>query len=503
MSSNNRSRLYKGAGWVGATRILMNLIAFVSTIVLARLLLPDDFGIVAIAESISVIVTSVTELSLAKALIQHSDPRRRHFDTAWTLNITRSMILGGVVAAISVPVAAAYGDERLVPLLIVLGATVVASGLDNPKVVIFQRNLVFWQETLLGVIPKLLGFISALAIAVIFESFWALVAGSVVAQVSRIAISYILAPYLPRLTFAAYRELLSFSIWLTFSELIKTVNFRSDTLVLGAFVGPTPLGYYSYGGKLAYLPVRESLGPIRQLLFPAFSLIKGEMYRLRAAYMQSQGVLCTLAFPIGIGFAVLAEPIIRLLIGEKWLPIAPIVQVLGVVSAIQTIENSQPLAMSLGRTKRIFTRELRVFLIRIPLVILGLIVGQYPFIGIIMAVVLARAAANIVNIFLNLQLVRDVINLPIRKQLKVVMRPVLASLAMTAGLALAQIKFETPSSSVEGLLALSLLIALGGLFYVGSLSILWLIAGRPDGPEREILGLFEKVWKRALRPSHR
>ena len=82
MSGNTRSRLYKGAGWVGATRILMNLIAFVSTIVLARLLLPDDFGIVAIAESISMIVTSVTELSLSKALIQHSDPRRRHFDTA-------------------------------------------------------------------------------------------------------------------------------------------------------------------------------------------------------------------------------------------------------------------------------------------------------------------------------------------------------------------------------------------------------------------------------------
>ena len=146
--------------------------------------------------------------------------------------------------------ASADGDARLVPLLVVLGATVVASGLDNPKIVIFQRQLVFWQEMLLGVIPKLLGFIAALGIAVLFHSFWALVAGSVVAQISRIALSYVLAPYLPRVTFLAYRELLSFSIWLTFSELIKTINFRSDTLVLGTLVGSTQLGYYSYGLSL-------------------------------------------------------------------------------------------------------------------------------------------------------------------------------------------------------------------------------------------------------------
>lgn len=480
----------------------MNLIAFVSTIVLARLLLPDDFGIVAIAESISMIVTSVTELSLSKALIQHSNPRRRHFDTAWTLNIARSLILGGVVAAIAVPVASAYGDNRLVPLLFVLGATVVASGLDNPRIVIFQRQLVFWQETLLGVIPKLLGFISALVIALVYQSFWALVAGSVVAQISRMAISYMLAPYLPRITFRAYRELLSFSIWLTFSELIKTINFRSDTLVLGAFVGPTPLGYYSYGGKLAYLPVRESLGPIRQILFPAFSLMKGEMHRLRAAYIRSQGVLCALAFPIGMGFAVLAEPIIRLLIGEKWLPIVPIVQVLGVISAVQVIENSQPLAMSLGRTKRIFTRELRVFLIRIPLVILGLIIGQTPLVGIILGVILARAAANVINIIFNLQLVRDIIHLPIRKQLEVGVRPAWASVVMVAAVAAAQSQVGIVEPTLEGFFALGALTAMGGLVYISSLMILWLLAGRPDGPEREMLDVCEKIGKRKLRPIH-
>ena len=149
---------------------------------------------------------------------------------------------------------------------------------------------------------------------------------------------------------------------------------------------------------------------------------------MRAAYIRSQGVLCTLAFPLGLGFATLAEPIIHLLIGEKWSPIVPIVQVLAVVSAFQAIETSQPLAMSLGRTKRIFTRELRVFLIRVPLVILGLIIGQTPVIGVIMGVVLARAAANLINILFNLQLVRDIIHLQIREQLDVGLRPALASL---------------------------------------------------------------------------
>ena len=111
-----RDRLTKGAAWLAATRLVVNLAAFANTLLLARLLIPADFGLVALATTVSTIISSVTELSLASALVQHKDPNEDHYHTAWTLNALRGGLISIVIAAIAVPTARIYGDTRLVAI---------------------------------------------------------------------------------------------------------------------------------------------------------------------------------------------------------------------------------------------------------------------------------------------------------------------------------------------------------------------------------------------------
>ncbi|UVI39559.1 lipopolysaccharide biosynthesis protein [Qipengyuania spongiae] len=487
--TGTKKLLLKGAGWMALARAVVNAIAFVSTLVLARILVPEDFGLVAIAEAFAVILASLTELSLANALIRHDEPEEHHFHTVWTLNFTRAAILAAAMAALAIPVASLYGDPRLGPILFVLAASTLLSGAENPKLVHFERNLIFRQEFVLNVGAKLLSFIVAITVALLFRSYWALVLGAAAAVVARVTLSYVLIGYRPRPSLAGYRELLSFSIWLTFAEGIQTINNRSVPLAIGFFVSPASLGQYTMGVRLAQMPITQGIAPLRRTLFPAFSRIRHDAARLRAAYGRAQAYLCTVAFPVACGLAVLAEPLVRTLIGEKWLPAVPILQVLSVTAALEIMENTNALAMALDRTKDLFMRNLRVFFVRIPLIVAGALAGDRIGIGIVMGVVIGRSAASVLNMVWNMQLVRSAIAVPLRAQLARGLRPAIASIVMV-GCVWAMVGLGPAlSEGAEAVAWLSIFAACGAAIYALALGSVWLVAGKPDGPESEVIAL--------------
>jgi PST family polysaccharide transporter len=474
-----QDRLAKGAMWVAGTRVLVNLVAFASTILLARLLVPADFGIVAIATTVAALVTSTTELSLASALVQHRDPQDHHFDTAWTLNAARSLLLAGLIAGSATAVARLYGEPRLANVMLAIAGLTIISGLTNPRLVLFTRKLIFWQNFAMGVSTKVAGFIVSIAVAYVYRSYWALIAGMAASEVVGLILSYVLVRYRPRFSLAGWRELLSFSVWLSLGQLVNTLNWKSDPLFIGFFLGPTTLGFYSYGIRLANLPTVEATAPIAQTLFPAFARIGSDKDRLRKAFQKSQALLSAVALPIGIGFALLAEPIIRLLLSEKWLPAVPVVQILASIIAIQTLGTAaRPLSMALGQTQLLFQRDVLSMFIRVPLLILGAVAAGLS------GVLYARIASGLIGLYLNMHLVRTLIDLGLGKQIRANGRSLAAAGAMALVVGLVQYGgFAANLGPVSPLLSLFGLIFLGALVYLGAMALLWIGAGRPAGPE--------------------
>jgi O-antigen/teichoic acid export membrane protein len=493
-TDGSKKSLSKGAIWIGSSRLLVNAIGLVSTLVLARLLVPQDFGLVAVAESVFALVAAVTELMLATSLIQHRGPRAYHYHTAWTLNLSRAVLLAVLMAALGFPFAAIYGDARFIDLFLVLAGATLIGGFENPMLVILSRKLIFWQEFALNVSSKLAGFVVAIGIAYVFRSYWALVIGALAAQATRVLVSYAVIPYRPRFSLRGYRDLLSFSLWLTLSNGIQTANGRLDPVLLGLFAPSATVGQLAVGNKLAYLPVKEGLGPLRSLFFPAFSRMQDDIDRLRHAYLKGQGMVSLIAMPVGFGFALVAAPLVEVALGKNWLPAVPVIQIFAAMSALQASESVQPLAMALDRTRDIFRRDALVLVIRIPLVLAGLAVGAATQMGALMGIVIGSSVASLILLGLSLRLVTVLSGIPIARQLSVTIRPFFAALAMSAGLIIVRNRSEYFTSLDSSLIDIAITIGIGAILYFAALALLWLGSGRPEGAEAEFLTLSHRTW---------
>lgn len=479
-----RRHLAQGAFWTLASRAIVNVISLLSTFLLVRLLTPGDFGLVAIATTILEIISAATNLSLGSALIRHENPTDDDFRTSWTLSVLRSVAVGCLLAAASWPVATFYHDERLIPIMLAFAGSVVITGFANPKLIVFSRNLVFSQDFFLQVSQKVMSFAVSIVLALLFHSYWALVCGVIVSKITYVAVSYILLPYRPRASLARWKELFSFSFWMTLQDLLYALSWGLDHLLIGALAGRTSLGHFSVGSNLAALPMREAGLSITKLLFPGLARVMRDPARIKSAYVAAQALLSAVILPVGFGIALCARPAVMWLIGPNWLPVIPVIQGLSAIMALQTLGTlAKPLAMAQGVTRRLFHRNLLNFIVCIPLSVIGLLTAGLN------GVVAARVVSGVVAIGFDIYLVRELISLPIARQITLNGRSLSSTAAMTAG----GLAFQWFARDTSLPAQLAGTIGVGGLLYVGTSYALWLLAGKGAGPERELLDFVDKM----------
>lgn len=475
--------LARGAGWIAAGRVLVNLLSLASTLMLARLLMPEDFGLIAIATAIAAIAAAMTELSLSSALVQHRDPQSWHYDTVWTLGVARSLLLGVVMAAMAWPVTAIYGDARLMGVMLAFAALNALGGFGNPRLAMFARELIFWQDFVLGVSGKLIGFIAGVAVAYVFRSYWALVAGMFAGQLWGLAVGYALKPAWPRLSLRGGRELFRYSAWLSLGQIVRQLGWKSDQFLIGYAFGPAQLGIYNYGDNLAALPTREATAPIGGVLFPAFSRMADEQDRLRHAYERAQVMLFTVALPVGVGFALVADPFVRLVLGDRWIPAIFVVQVLATTFAAHTLTGpSYPLAMAMGETRDLLRRDTWILLIGLVLMLGGVLSGGLA------GVIWSRVIGSVIGTHIDMALVKRLIGLPIARQWSANARTILA----VSGMALAVLTFQHLCASngfTSPWVILVGSVGIGGLAHSVLAYLIWTLWRKPDGPERQIMHL--------------
>lgn len=484
-------RIAKGSMWLSAARLVVNLSGMVSTVLLARLLVPADFGLVAIAATLMQIVTSITEMSLSQALIRLDDPTDQDFHSAWTLSMLRGVTIAVVLSASAPLVAHIYGDQRLVPIMIVLGCGAALSGLANPWLAVFQRKLVFWQEFVLSTASKMTNVIVAVAVAWYFQSYWAIVAGIVGMYAATVIASYCILPRLPRFSLASWRTLLSFSVWTSASQLVNALNWRADQLLVGKIATPTVLGYYNVGFNLANLATRETTLPLIQTLFPAFAAIKHDKPRLAAAYIRADRLLVALGVPVGVGFALVAQPMVPLFLNPKWLPAVPIIQAFAVIFGLQGIAGLvTPLGMAMGQVRLLFMRDLQVLCIRLPLMIAGAVIWGVP------GLVAARVLTGLYQIAIAMLLAKRLAGVSLMRQLRTHLPTLISCCAMALAVwwvAGTGWRLFTGYDLAQDLV---LRVMVGGIAYIGARVMLWIVMGRPEGLEREAANMLGKLRRR-------
>ncbi|WP_070156313.1 lipopolysaccharide biosynthesis protein [Sphingobium phenoxybenzoativorans] len=483
--SEFKKKIFQGAAWLTLSRLTMNSLGFVSTIVLARILVPADFGIFAISSAALAIALSITDLSLNSSLVQRAELSQHHFDSVWTISFFRALFIILVFSAIAYPMAFLYQEPRLAAVFFVVGVTGALPGLKSPKVALMTRELLFRQDFIIQVTQKGTIFVFSIALAILLKSYWALVIGSFMGAAMGLITSYLIAPYVPRFSLKAFRELFSYSFWLSMGDTVNTLNWKLDQLILGYLVGRSALGVYTVADNLAALPVRESTSPLVNTLFPAFSRMKDSVDRLRIAYKRAQALICAVSFPVGFGFAAVANLLVPFILGNKWNGAIPIIQILSVTFAMQSITvGLQPLAMAKGETKALFFRDVRTFLIRVPFIAAGFLING------LMGVVVARMISSLIGTVWNMALVSRISGIKKVDQARLASRYFIAAGGILLAVWIVQSAFAVTPDGHHDLLTITCSVIAGVIAYLSIVSVLWLAAGRPEGPETEFLSLY-------------
>jgi O-antigen/teichoic acid export membrane protein len=465
--------LLSGGIWMTALRWSRRGLGLVTTFVLARLLTPGDFGLVAMAMGVIGLIEILGYAGQMMALIRHPAPTREHYDSVWTLSILLSACLMLLLWALAGPAGLYFHQPRVVWLVRFLALRTLIGGFENVGVVNFRRELRFDRDFIYLVLQRLLVTVVTIGLAVWLRDWRALAAGYLAGGILGVMLSYVMHPYRPRLCFSRIREVLAFSGWMLTVNIAVYINRRADQLAVGSLGSPMAMGAYSVAEDTATAPTVETVLPVARALFPVFSRIRDDTAAMRAAYLNVLSAACILSVALGGGIALVADDFVRIALGPKWLIAVPMVRILAIAGGLFVImENSIPVLTATGHER--LAAQLAVT--RAASLVLA--VGLAAWFGDAMAIAYARVAVTLVfipGIFLT---IARVLPVTLADMLTCMWRPFAAGLVM-AGCVL------TVHGAMPDVPALRLAIdvAAGAVGYVAATLLLWGLAGCPRGLE--------------------
>jgi len=479
--ANVGERMASGAAWMVLAKVVERGLGVISTLILARLLVPADFGLVAVATAIIAVLELLTGFGFDLALIREQRATRDHFDTAWSLNVLIGLAICALMLALAIPAADFFADERLTGILIALSAVPLLTGLENIGVVAFRKELDFKREFAFLSAKKVLMILTAVPIAWAVGNYWALVSGMIAGRLAATGLSYWMHPFRPRWALSRASELLGFSKWMFAVNVVNFVKVRYADFVVGRIVGASALGLYSIGAEVASLPTSDLVGPINRALFPGYSLMGDDVAQMRRAYLSVTAVVALVALPAGAAIAGMASILVPLVLGEKWVGAVPVMKIIGVVgmfTALQANSFSIFLAMGSPRTPALLGGLHAMLLI----LLLPLGVQRSGIEG----AAWVTLVATLVLLPLHYHLLMRLVACGVREIIAAIWRPVAAVVVLYIVLRLT-VPVEAPTGFVALALANATALLAGSLTYVATVGALWLLAGRPEGGERTIL----------------
>ena len=482
MDSVNR-RIETGAAWMVLLRVMDRGIGLISTVVLARLLVPGDFGLVAIAAGVIGILEVLGALGLDVALIQRADARRAHFDTAWTFLALVGVVAALIVVGIAQPVASFYGDPRLVGVMLMLAATSALQAFENIGVVAFRKDLEFNREFSYRITQRVLTtFFVTLPLAFILKNYWALLIGSLAGSAITVALSYRLHPYRPRFSLVAFGELMAFSKWFLLTSIIEFLYGRMAGLIIGRWSGPAAVGAYSLAADVATMATREIAAPVQRAVFPGYARIAGDRQELRRVFLKVSSILLLIVLPSGVGVSLLAEPLVLVVLGAKWQAAIPLVQVLGLNGILTVLLSSAHyvnLAVGMARSTSLVLAAHSA--ITIPLML-----WSVPDHGAQGAVV-AMLVASLLTAPFNYYLIGKAIEFGWPELKGLLWRPFVGAIVMTGVIFTIQQQWPLPSGTPMLLAYAVVLATIGALTYGATVYLLWRRGSDPASGEAWML----------------
>ena len=353
------------------------LIAFVSTVVLARILTPTDFGLVAMVVAITGLGQAFADLGLSEATIQSQEINHNQVSTLFWINVGIGAVLTVITICLAPVLAWFYKQPSVEKITFVFSLTFLICGLRVQHEAILRRQMRFSALAFRDILSLSLGVTVSILMALKGARYWALVAQPLTTNFIQLVLSWLLVKWIPSLPRrgAKVRSMITFGGNVAASYLIMNVNRSAGNTLVGWYSGAGPLGLYSRAYNLLMLPVRQLSAPAGSVVIPAFSRLQDSPERLARHYLRAIGLIAWIGTPVFGFLFVAAEPLITLVLGAKWEEAAPVFQLL-VISALGHLlfESALWLFISRGESRRL----LQLLMIVSPIIICSFAIGL-PF----------------------------------------------------------------------------------------------------------------------------
>ncbi|WP_132057804.1 lipopolysaccharide biosynthesis protein [Halorussus amylolyticus] len=320
----------------GANRVVQLL----KTIILANLLSPDAFGLVAIAIITFEVSQKITDIGFDHALVQRKESNvDEYIDTTWVVQAFRGVVLLVSLSLVAPLIATWFSDPRLTPVIRVFALVALLDGVINPAIIYFQKDLELHREFGYRFSGTVANVGTAILTAVWYETFWALVVGIIAGKIVELLMSFVVTDYRPKFRFNRdlAGELLQFSKWVYTSSITIYIAQQGDDSLVGWLLGSSALGLYRLSFQFGNAPATEIANVVSSVTFPLYSKLQDDTPALRHTFKRVTEAVFVAALPATVGIVLVAPPFTKVVLGEQWTPMIPALQILVIGGFVRTV----------------------------------------------------------------------------------------------------------------------------------------------------------------------
>ncbi|MBL8175184.1 MAG: MOP flippase family protein [Bryobacterales bacterium] len=328
-----------GISWSMASVIGRQVLSFGAVAVLARILGPEAYGLIGMANVVTGFVVQFRDLGTGAAVVQRQSISPRMLSSVFWFNLLVGIVLGSGVFLLAGPAVSFFHDARVKPILQVMSLALPLASLSVVQQSLMSREMAFERLAVLEFVTSLIAYAAALGCALSGMGPWSLVVLNLASSFVSTAMLWFLSSWRPSWVFdrEEIRSVWAFSLNLSGFGLVNYFSRNADNLIVGRVLGSAPLGYYQMAYNLMLYPIQNITSVISRVLFPAFAKIQDDDERFRSAYVRSCLLIGLVTFPVMAGLGVVADPFLRVVLGAKWIPAIATFQILAPVGMFQSV----------------------------------------------------------------------------------------------------------------------------------------------------------------------
>ena len=389
----------RAAVWNYLSFGLGKLSVIVTITVLARLLGPDEFGVVGYAALAIAYLSVLQDLGFSAALIQRRSDVEEASDTVFTSNVLVGMMLTALVYVMAPYIAVFFHEPRVELLMRVLGISFTLEALGSTHLALLRRELDFRRKLIPDLGRSLVKGVVSIGLALLGYGVWALVFGQLAGVMSSVVLSWLSHPWRPRLRInaALVRSMLTFGVPFMIVNVQSVIGANLDYTLVGRMLGDTALGLYTMAYKIPELAISSIWNVLAQVLFPAYSSVQHDRYLLAKGFLATIRYLQIVIMPLALTITILADPLVRVLLGSDWLEAIPVFRLIAVACLIHSIgTNVGDVYKAIGRPGILS----KLGVVNIAVLAICLVIGvRYGLIGVAVGQIIAAVQVMLLRLY--------------------------------------------------------------------------------------------------------